>query len=70
MELLREKLERGEGRDLLGLDGLRSVNGQRDSLELSPRQVVYILRSTLALADDRERGDIRYWTKRMLENAP
>lgn len=66
MTLLEERMVREEGRDLLNLADLRHVNSQREALKLTPRQVEYVLRSTLASADDRERDQIIYWTKRML----
>jgi hypothetical protein len=67
--LLEERMVLEEGRDLLSLADLRVVNQQRERLKLTARQLEYVLRSTLANSDDRERGQIRYWMKRMLQDA-
>lgn len=52
----------------MSLADLRLVNQQRETAKLTPPQVEYVLRSTLATATDAEREQIVFWTKRMLEN--
>jgi hypothetical protein len=69
LSLLEEMMVKQEGRDLMSLADLRLVNQQRETVKLSPPQVEYVLRSTLATATDAEREQIDFWTKRMLENA-
>jgi hypothetical protein len=64
--LLEDRVGRRGARDLLNLAELRCVNDRRDKLELKPEQTEYVLRSTLAVADGRERDLIRYWTKRVI----
>ena len=64
--LLEERVGRQAARDLLSPAELRRVHERRDVLRLKPEHLEYILRSTLAVADEGEHILIRYWMRRFV----
>jgi hypothetical protein len=64
-----EVLQAAQGRATLSFDELQAINAQRDHLKLSPDQIVWILRSEILRAQDAQREDVRFWTRRLSNHA-
>jgi len=58
-------LQVAQSRATLSFDELQIINSQRDQLQLSADQIILILRSEILRAEDEQRNDVRFWTRRL-----